>query len=245
MSYTKRYPFKSVQARFGGPYGKAAFSRRQSRGNQMYRGGYYAFRSKASANAKASRALSLIRKFQNEEEVKLIDVEVDKGALASGIMQYQGVNYTVQGNTKTTRIGNKITMKSIAWKGYYGCSTAETGACAIRMMLVMDRNPGGSQATYSDFLKSQNAFALYNTQEANQGRFQILVDKCMQLNPDNKQFNPAKGYIDLKGTKVTYSYNNGTVADLSKNHLFWAIITDGNDQNCFFKFQNRVRFTDA
>lgn len=187
----------------------------------------------------------LIRKFKKEEEKKLIDSTVNMAALVGGTMQFQGLVYSQQGNTKTTRIGNKINLESLAWRGYIGIATNETAGALIRVLLVMDRKPEGGQAPATEMLTTEAVESLYNTDEAYQGRFQFLYDKTFVLTDQKNQFIAVKGFIPFNGRKVSYNGNAGTVADIMKNNLFFAIITAGNDQNASASIKCRVRFTDA
>lgn len=207
-------------------------------------GGYFAFR-RPTANAKASRALMLIRKFKKEEEKKIIHTDLNFAALVSATMQFQGLVYTAQGNTKTTRIGNKITLESLAVRLSSKLSDGETLGGILRLMIVVDRRPAGAQAAASDFLNNEAVESLYTTSEANQGRFQILYDQSFNYNVSGVQMRTHKFFIPLKGLKVSYTSNLGTVADIQKNNVFLAAITTNNDNNMSLVGDLRIRFTDA
>ena len=108
-----------------------------------------------NANVQASRALYMIRKLKNEEEKKIHEVYVDHD-VASGSTATTSLSLIAQSTTagsSTTRIGNKISVQSLAFKGKINLADSETAKGVIcRLLLVMDRRPQGTQATQANIL---------------------------------------------------------------------------------------------
>lgn len=210
------------------------------------RGGWRPQRNYGSASAKASRALQLIRKFKNEEEKK--EIVNNKGlniATATTTGSFTDLNSIAQGNTKNTRIGNKVTMESIAFRLQTKLNTAEANPVTHRVMILMDRRPNGALPAGTDLLETDSLFGLYSTAEDVSGRFQVLYDRTITLATGGKEAHFRKIFIPLKGKKASYTGNAGTIADLQKNSLILACWVDGNTQTVVFTGRYRFRFTDA
>lgn len=200
----------------------------------------------ATANAKASRALQLIRKFKNEEEKKIINTTLSFSRATTVLTgQFASVNLCTQGNTKTTRIGNKVTMEGLAIRARIALDPDETQPVSLRFMVVMDRRPAGAVFAGTDLLTVDTVLGLYNTEEENQGRFQVLLEKNIVLSPNGTENRFLKLYIPLKGIKASYNGNAGTVADLQKNHIAIGFWSYGNTQTSVMNGYARLRFTDA
>lgn len=197
------------------------------------------------AMGRANMALRMIRKLKDEEEKKILDTAVAK-VLVSGVAQYQSCVLCQQGTSKTTRIGNKICLQSVAWRMTASYGATETLGLKIRFMLVLDRRPEGQQATSTEVLEATTSYSLYNTAENNYGRFQILCDKVLCMHAANTgQFRFFKGFHNLRGQKVMYDANVGDITDVQRNNLFVLVFSEDNDQNASVFGQVRVRFTDA
>lgn len=197
------------------------------------------------ANAKATRALHLIRKFKKEEEVKTISRVAQNNSLVAITPQYESLNLSTIGNTSTTRIGNKISAQSITIRGIARLADGETAGATVRLVLVWDRKPVGALPTWSNIFTGNQPFALYNIDPLYAGRFQVLSDETYDFTVDGQSHSSFKIFVPLKGKKVAYNGNLGTVADLQKGHIFLAMISSDNDQNLQVKWDSRFRFTDA
>lgn len=233
----------SFRAPFSRPYKRMSYQRTQPVFNRPYPRQRGFFR-RPTANAKASRALTLIRKFKKEEERKYIDVTVNESIAAGGGATETLLNAISQGNTSTTRIGNKITMESIAWKLRFMATGAETG-WLIRVMLVYDRKPAGALATWETVCTANAVLSLYTVTGNARGRFQVLYDKIFNMR-DVARVQYLKGFINLKGKKGDYSLGNaGTIADLAKGSLILMANTMNTAAITDLDGSTRITFTDA
>lgn len=230
----RKYPFGNIPSDSPYPKRRRLNNYNPMRFNPVSRG----------AMGRANMALRMIRKLKDEEEKKILDTAVSK-ILANGVAQYQSCVLCQQGTTKTTRIGNKICLQSVAWRMTASYGAAETLGLKLRFMVVLDRKPQGQQATSTEVLEATTTYSLYNTAENNYGRFQILCDKVLCIDSSTGQFHFWKGYANLRGQKVMYDANVGDITDVQRNNLFVLVFSEDNDQNANCFGQVRVRFTDA
>lgn len=172
---------------------------------------------RATANAKASTALKMIRKLKKEQEIKNV-------SSMAGTMQIPNTGdwicegfgpYVSQGTTRATRIGNKITLKSLAMRFQIQETIKETDGAQVRIVLYYDRRPAGAlldvgACMYTD----DNIMSLYTTDEDYVGRFQILMDKIINI-PNSKKAAYGK-FFTTYPFKVVYNGNAGDITDLVK-----------------------------
>lgn len=197
-----------------------------------------------SANYKASVALRMIKKLRNEEEKKMIYVNGGL-ALVAATPQYIGLNLIQQGNTGSTRIGNRISMQSLTLRVHTKLADNEAKGADYRIMIIMDRRPEGAQAVMTDSHTLNACRALINTDEDMIGRFSILFDKNVHLNVEGTAGRTYKAFIELRGQQATYNGNVGDVTDLQKNYLYMIAFCQDNDQNAVLQYAARMRYTDA
>jgi len=242
---TGRYGLKSIKGRFKSQYGTGYYQRRRNKGFRSE--GFRSYqRNISGANAKATRALQLIRKFKNEEEKKDITTAVSLSrATATTPGVFTSLNIMAQGNTKITRIGNKVTMEGLALRMNLTLNTAETGPVLTRVMVLLDRRPGGAVFTGADVLQNDTTNGLYNIDEDKSGRFQVLYDRNMTMATGGTECRFLKLYIPMKGRKASYNGNVGDITDLQKNHLAIGLWATNNSHTVQCNGFARLRFTDA
>ena len=87
-----------------------------------------------------------------------------------------------QGSDVNERIGRKVTLKSIAMRGY-AVSNANTLVTYGRVMLVYDRQPNKALASMTDILDSASSLSFNNNQ--NRDRFLTIMNKSFTLCGNN------------------------------------------------------------
>ena len=100
---------------------------------------------------------------------------------------------SAQGTGYGQVVGNKYKLKALRVKGYVKCAvtTAQTSPNETRMcrvMLVMDKQPNGSQAQGEDIMQDMGAGAnnINSYMRVSEGagrRFTVLADKILRLHP--------------------------------------------------------------
>lgn len=241
---------RMIGGRFTRWYGSA---RPMSRLYAKY--GYKAPRSRMygrrdTVNAKATRALTLIRKFQKEEEVKEVDVTGTAAIAFASTDTWQAagrilLNPLSQGTTNGTRIGSKVTLKDLTMRYNISRAFTDAGGMVARIVVFYDRKPAGAVPGATDIFETDNYLAPLN--RGNAGRFAILFDKFYEF--DAQQRNAVeKVYIKLNRTpKTDYGLGNaGDITDISKGALYvWANFGLQDTANSNFIYNSRVKYTDA
>lgn len=179
-------------------------------------------------------------------ELKNADNTITFPAAGSAAGTATLVNGLANGTTAITRIGRRVTMKSVYIRGQVQLAATSTGATPIRLMVVYDRQPNGAAMTATDILLT-DAIASPNNL-SNSRRFQTIIDHVV---PVIGTAGPQGYYYELyKKLDLATEYNNGsagTVADISTGSLVaWVWTT--NQIGVASLLSNvicRVRYADA
>jgi len=126
------------------------------------------------------------------------------------------------GNTATTRIGQKVTLRTLEVK-YRSAVTATTGLDQThRILFVLDRQCNGAALTLAEVIVPQNTEGLRNL--AQRKRFKILMDLRFDLNAagESGSTKADKFFYTFKGGLVQEfnAGNAGTVADISSGSIY-------------------------
>jgi len=198
-----------------------------------------------TATRKANKALRILRKMQADEEVKHIEAMTETMQIPiAGNWITSGLGpYLQQGDTETTRDGNKITLKSIALRITIQLAAIEATGCSVRLVLVQDRRPNGAQHTAANVMAADNCIHSSYTQNSNyRGRFQIWYDKTFAFGT-NQLFKNIKLFIK-PNAKCLYEANGGTVADMTRNNFTLMAMADNNAAAIDVNFGKKLSFVD-
>lgn len=193
-----------------------------------------------------TQALKEVRKLKRdinsrvEKKVATATVSIN---LAAGVAQYITLAAMPQGTTGATRIGDKITIETLAWKLRLAVADTETLGASLRVVIVYDRKPLGAAATWQQVFHLNDINALMNMDNQYRGRFQVLYDQMFGLNVAGEQMKFTKGFLKAN-KKVLYNGNAGTVADIQYGHLFMMAMSQSNDQNANISGYMRIRYSD-
>jgi len=188
-------------------------------------------------------------------ELKFKDTTKAQTALASaGTIFNDTLVGMVEGNTDSTRIGNRITARSVMVRG-----TAKMAATAaatdtsqtVRIIVYLDRQANGATAAVGDILASADYRSFNNLD--NSDRFRTLAEETIDIKLSGATetagaytygeckksfFLKAKLNLDFK-----FKGNAGSVADLSGNNIGVLVISEtDNIGTC--GYIARVRYTD-
>lgn len=200
-------------------------------------------RRRYGASAKASRALMLIRKLRNEEEKKYIYDADDGIEIPIGGNWIDGTfgPFCIQGDARNERIGNKITVQSIAIRWMITLQGVES--CPVRLIFVIDRRPAGANTTSDMLMYTDNQIkASYTQDELYKGRFNVIYDKTHMFNT-TQIYKYGKIFYD-KPFKVLYNGNAETVADLRSNSVSCFAMSHQNAAAITVGFSYKFSFTD-
>lgn len=209
-----------------------------------------------------SRTTTVIHK--SSGELKGIDsnLEILNGPAGGGILSTTNTNDGIDvvnaidpGSASYNRIGRKIHMKSLRIKGTVQTrfvnepTDGDLVGNSVRIVVVYDKQPSDVLPSFDDIFGrtvqdgTESTVFLDNLRYDNTGRFKVLHDEVMCMNP--QLFNNAGGsddahytlcyfdkYIDLKNKVTVYSGQSipTTIADISTGALY-VIARARNDSN--------------
>jgi len=143
------------------------------------------------------------------------------------------LNGLAQGTDSTTRIGRKISMKSI--QGHYvftsqlqasGLLPAGVLGGWVRLLIVYDMQTNGATPTVADILQNATSNALTSPLNLNnRERFKVLVNKYRCIDPSNSQSAMIRFYKRLNHDVIFNAGNAGTVADIQTGGIFFVLAT--------------------
>ncbi len=117
-------------------------------------------------------------------EKKFHDITVNQSALAQGGTVQASITVIPQGVTEKTRVGRKLTITNINWRGEIhlnlDSNTATPNIETIRAVLVLDKQANGAAPAITDVFETDDYNSFLNL--ANSGRFKILMNKYFILN---------------------------------------------------------------
>lgn len=142
----------------------------------------------------------------NTGELKFHDIAVDDASIAQlGIIQNAGtINIIPQGTTDITRIGRKVTIKSISWRYQLEIPANATAGLTdtVRMIMYLDKQCNKATASSTDILETDDYQSFRNL--TNTGRFQILHDETYTLTPPSAAGNGTAN--DNAGVQVNVAW---------------------------------------
>lgn len=147
------------------------------------------------------------------------------------------------GNDDDDRVGKKVELSSIRWKG---SSTPASAAVGPRFVIVYDRSPNGVAATAADIFDNtatQTIDELPNFR--NSSRFVICRDYQVNLeSPQGGEHTRISFdlYVPLKGLITRYLSNLGTVADVQEGQIL--LLSTGFATDDTMDSVYRVRYRD-
>lgn len=185
------------------------------------------------------------------KDLSIVTAVRDTGAIAL-------LNGLQLGTSVTTRIGQKIVIKSIHFKIYIEAAnfsqTPTVMPATIRCMLIWDNQPNTQTPALSDILEdATNTVAIVSSQFTGYlSRFRILWDKRYTLTNaiTNVQAPKINDYdeVFLK-TNLLVSYsdtNNGDIQDIITGAIFFVTVSDSsgaaNDPTVYG--YSRIRYVD-
>lgn len=153
-----------------------------------------------------------------------------------------------QGLGMDDRIGNMITLKSIAFKGYVWADNSATANQMVRVALIWDKYPQGVIATLTELFGTATPTVLSQRNLAYRNRFVTLKDMVLGLSPvtQDGSIKTFKWYRKCNKT-IVYNGTTGTINSIAKGALYLVLIGNiavGNaDAN--LTWEARFRYTDA
>jgi len=150
--------------------------------------------------------------------------------------------YCVRGDTRSTRDGSKITVKSLAMRININLTALETLGCSVKLMLVYDRRPNKANAGINNMLFSDDFLSAYNNEGNDRGRFQFLTDRIIGFDSTQAHWNDQ--FFMKKDLNIVYDGNAGTVADVDKGNLLIVALAKDNAAAITVDYSFNIKFVD-
>lgn len=190
---------------------------------------------------------------QEGPEIKYLDKESLNVGFSSIAAVYD-CSLMAQGQTNTTRIGNKICVKSIHVRLNGESSiAADIQPNKHKWMLVYDKEPEPSAlASYNQIMTSNDVIAFRNIGESD--RFKVLAEGVFEVagmdwvnttggaQPSNSSFYLDK-FIPLD-INIKYTGTGATQSNVATGQLLFTFISQTTDGNGTYDFRTRIRYTD-
>ena len=150
-----------------------------------------------------------------------------------------------QGTGESDRIGNKITVVSIAIRCLVEMNDS-TETTQGRVMVILDRQPNGALATPSEILQDPSGGDSYLSylNLANRKRFRVIRSMRFRMSNTGRKSQTLSMFRKCR-IPMIFSSNNGNVTDIETNNLVLLYQSDapmGVENSILFKI--RIRYID-
>jgi len=204
------------------------------------------------------RTTGAYRRYQGSggTEKKYKDTDLNLVAVAqTGTNMSNTLLVIPNGTGESERIGRKINVRAIYFKGVVVLLNQASMTCAnrIRIIVYLDRQCNGAAVTSTDLLQTAAIDSFYNLD--NVDRFRMLHDKTFTLTSPSAVI-PSAGTIQtgtaMKNWKwsamvnlpIEYSGTTGALTEIKSNNIGVFAIADANNF-IELKYFCRVRYTDS
>ena len=184
-------------------------------------------------------------------ELKYIDnfgqfiAPLDSSVMLAGIL----INGVAQGTTASSRIGQKLLMRSLMIRWTFAMQATTTDSSVGRIVVIYDRQANATDATPSQVFEGAGSGVqfLSNMNLNNRDRFSVLVD---ELTPPigAATTRTVSGKIYRKMMHETV-YNNGTTGSIGSIntgsvYIFFAANAEQSTAGVELTFNTRIRYKD-
>ena len=202
------------------------------------------------------RSVGFYGRFAKTGELKFHDVDTVDAVVATAGFINAALCTIAEGTTESTRIGRKITIKSINWRfnlelpsaaGAGGSAAGDT----IRVMMVLDKQANGATVNVGDILETAN-FQSFN-QLVNKDRFRTLMDRTYDIGAngfagdggtnDTGLSTMSDTFFKKCNINIQYNGNTGAITEVKSNNLHVLLISSNGLVG--FDGKMRLRYTDG
>lgn len=176
--------------------------------------------------------------------------------LGPGSTVADSINEIVQGTGESERIGRKVTLKGIYWRGLVSLVPNPVVAPAqakdvYRFILYLDKQANGQLAAPADIYNATNLGFQSFRELANTQRFRILVDQTRSITAAagatgvGPYITPEHNIIGGKrcNIPIEFSGNTGAIAEIRSNNIGILMFSAGG-VNLDVSFNIRIRYSD-
>lgn len=201
-----------------------------------------------STNKQAKRVGGYAYKTQQRGELKFLDTSnsVSPTFAVSTFSAGQLLNGVANGTDASTRIGRKLTIKSLLLKYQWQLAPTSTGGSPLRILVVYDKQANGAAPAITDILLADNFNSPNNL--SNRDRFVTIFDRITDPVSTGDQF--AIADVNFKSLELEQMFNAGsagTIADITSGSIYLFVAQMGGigTANPFFAYRSRIRYTDV
>lgn len=155
------------------------------------------------------------------------------------------LNGLVPGTGATTRVGRKVTLESIQFKGTVSMAATSTLSGRCRMRVVYDKQSNGAAPAVVDIFEADSYASPNNI--SNNERFVTLADKECEIGAQGPQIASLDFYKRLGMEENFNAGVAGTIADITSGAIYVLWGDDGRIGVAQPQFNGyfRVRYTDV
>lgn len=208
-------------------------------------------RPRPTVSKKASKALRLVKKLNDAIEVKEKTATATAATTAvddtwSNIPLVFGI---AQGDTAEQREGNKIEVKSMAFRIKMVLDAAETSNSATRVVIFIDKRPKHTQVTEGEVFSTTDILGFYETQALeNKGRFKFIYDKTFHWggNPavNSRPLYKIKKFFYNVPFQQLYTGSGATIAAIDRNAVYICAVSSNASHTGTVTAQYKVKYSD-
>lgn len=159
-------------------------------------------------------------------ELKNIDTTIGFPAFGVATGTLTLLNGCAQGTTATTRLGRRITMKSLYVRGFIQMAPTSTGNACFRILIVYDKQANATAPAATDILVA-DAFANLNNL-SNSRRFVTLMDHVTDaISATGEQSVHFELYKKLNKEVEFNAGSAGTVGDIQTGSVYALVYQSG------------------
>lgn len=181
-------------------------------------------------------------------ELKFVDTTftTDPGAASSAFTAGSLLNGLANGSDASTRIGRKVTLKSLLVRWSCEIAFTSTVGCLIRTLVVYDKQANATAPAITDILLADSFHSPNNL--SNRDRFVTLIDNVSTaLGPTG---DAAVGGVIFKRLNLETLFNSGsagTIGDITSGSVYMFVAQSGGLATAGPNYTARVRmrYTDV
>lgn len=138
------------------------------------------------------------------------------------------INEVAEGTGVDQRVGRRIENRTVSFRMNI-TSPADFSSRKVRVLVVMDRQPNGTQFTVADLFENATYPADSHYDLSNRNRFHVYYDKMFMMNPisgtqvSRRVLNFG---INFGGQMTTYSDTGGVIANIATNSIYVVVCGD-------------------
>ncbi len=200
-------------------------------------------RRKMRSNNPGKLALAKVNKIEKQREKKFVDKDAQDSS--SNTITITPITLIGQGDSASSREGNKIVLTSLQMKYTFKQSTAAI-ATRCRVMLVLDKQTNGAVFTAGELLQSTSLGTAIVSPLNLDGafRFKVLYNKVHTLSSEGSVVQYSEMFKKMN-IQARYSGSGGAQSNILSSGLYIVHLSDESSNTPNISYFTRVRFIDS